>query len=663
MSSTPLRSTPEIARYESPAQPHTSKPHRSRRRLLLIIIPAGLLVIVAIVLGVFFGTRANHSNNSNDDRTSTGTTGTPGSGNGGKTGATTGGDGSIVTTESGAQFRYNNTFGGFWVSDPKNPFNNNAQPNSWTPPLNKSWTWGQDRVYGVNLGGLFVLEPFITPSLFERYAPAADEWTLSVAMANDTANGGLGQLETHYDTFVTEQDFAEMAGAGINFIRIPIPYWAIETWEGEPFLAKTSWKYFLRVLDWARKYGLRVCLDLHTVPAYRLPERRDLITLDEIIPGQLSQRKYVTGIANAQRTLYYIRVLTEFISQPAYRDLIPIFGIVNEALLGVIGKDQLTSFYLEAHNMIRDITGRGAGNGAYIAIHDGFQSLDSWAGFLQGSDRIMLDTHPYFSFGGIDTSPINVNDGNGNPGGKWPTQACAAWGPSINTSQTDFGVTIAGEWAASPNDCGFFLRGVGPESTNPDCPDYDDYLNYSESMKAGIANYVLASMDATHDWFFWTWKIGPKMDGTIGAPLWSYQLGLREGWIPRDPRTANGKCAALGQQPVSFDGTYEPWMTGGTTSTIAASSTASFPYPPTTISNVVVPLSLMPTFTSTAPIITMPPQTFTAAPSSVTASVVGWFDSSDTTGGVTAVAGCTYPDAWNGIFSTTPTAPCTGPTS
>jgi glucan 1,3-beta-glucosidase len=75
------------------------------------------------------------------------------------------------------------------------------------------------------------------------------------------------------------------------------------------------------------------------------------------------------GLANAQRTLYYIRVLTEFISQPQYRDLIPIFGIVNEALVGVIGMDQITSFYLEAHNMIRNITGFGEGNGPVRYFH------------------------------------------------------------------------------------------------------------------------------------------------------------------------------------------------------------------------------------------------------------------------------------------------------
>ena len=59
----------------------------------------------------------------------------------------------------------------------------------------------------VNIGGWFVLEPFTSPALFQRYAAAGavDEWTISTLMAADTANGGLGQLENHYDTFIVRQ--------------------------------------------------------------------------------------------------------------------------------------------------------------------------------------------------------------------------------------------------------------------------------------------------------------------------------------------------------------------------------------------------------------------------------------------------------------------------
>ena len=31
-------------------------------------------------------------------------------------------------------------------------------------------------------------------------------------------------------------------------------------------MARTCWQYILQALEWARKYGLRVKIDLHTIP-------------------------------------------------------------------------------------------------------------------------------------------------------------------------------------------------------------------------------------------------------------------------------------------------------------------------------------------------------------------------------------------------------------
>ena len=58
--------------------------------------------------------------------------------------------------------------------------------------------------------------------------------------------------------------------------------------------------------------------------------------------GQINFLNGIMGIANAQRTLDYIRIITEFISQPEYRNVIPLFGLVNEALVGTIGQDVMT---------------------------------------------------------------------------------------------------------------------------------------------------------------------------------------------------------------------------------------------------------------------------------------------------------------------------------
>ena len=52
----------------------------------------------------------------------------------------------------------------------------------------------------------------------------------------------------------------------MNWVRLPLAFWAIEVWEGEPFLEGVSWTYFLKAIQWARKYGIRINLDFHAVP-------------------------------------------------------------------------------------------------------------------------------------------------------------------------------------------------------------------------------------------------------------------------------------------------------------------------------------------------------------------------------------------------------------
>lgn len=649
----PESSKPELNEYPGESPGKTS---RKRRPLLLLLV--GLLtlavIVLAVVLPVYFTVIKPKQRNVDGGVPEPSSTTTPaGDGpiGGGKPGkATSGGDGSIVETDDGSTFTYTNKFGGYWVYDPNDPFNNNARPNSWTPPLNQSWTWGQDRIFGVNLGGLFVLEPFISPALFQAYPGSVDEWSLSTMMRADTANGGINQLENHYDTFITEQDIAQIAGAGLNWVRVPVPFWAIETWPGEPFLAQTSWKYILRLLKWCRKYGIRVNLDLHTIPGSQNGYNHS---------GKLGQVDFlngVMGVANAQRALEYIRVFTEFISQTEYKDVVPVFSIMNEALLSTIGRSQLTSFYLQAHTMIRNITGYGAGNGPFIGIHDGFGGISSWANFLPGSDRILLDTHPYFAFDGSSaTSPIDTGTGI-NAGGVWPAQACNSWAAGINNSLENFGVTVAGEFSNGFNDCGLFLNGVpGSSSYGGNCNDWQDSSNWTAGTKAGVMQFALASMDALGDFFFWTWKIGNSTAGIVESPLWSYQLGLQNGWMPTDPRMSIGTCAALGVSGPIFDGTFLPWQTGGAgAGTIAPSSTIQYPWPPPTISNVGVAASLLPTYTPTASIVSLPPPTLSPTPTKKVDVGSGWFNNQDTAPAPTSIAGCTYPDAWNAINAAVP---------
>lgn len=79
-------------------------------------------------------------------------------------------------------------------------------------------------------------------------------------------------------------------------------------------------------------------------------------------------------------------------------------------------------------------------------------------------------------------------------------------------SRRNFGLIIGGEFAASPNDCGLFLLGVKGQSSNPQCPEYNDWENYNNTMKEGIQNFLVATFDALQDWFFWTWKVHSRAE-------------------------------------------------------------------------------------------------------------------------------------------------------
>ncbi|KAH9856792.1 glycoside hydrolase [Lenzites betulinus] len=700
------------------------RPFFKRAWFWLLAAVALAVVVVAVVVPVYFTVIKPNQHNKVSSGASSGAAanGNSGSSNGNgasstapskpvQTAVTTGGDGSTVTMEDGTTFVYKNQFGGFceysstalrgehesepdirpWrqskaiglksetaslverVDDPENPFDNSARANSWTPALNETWTWGQDRIFGVNIGGLFVLEPFIVPALYEANPGSVDEWTLSTLLAQK------GQLESamedHYNTFITEQDIAEIAGAGLNWIRLQIPFWAVDAWAdvgvdgngnkvAEPFLAQVCWKYILRLLGWARKYGLRVNLDLHTIPGSQNGFNHSGKS------GSINWMNGPMGLANAERSLDYQRIITEFISQPEWKDLILIFSVINEPFMAKLGRPVVESFYWKAYQMVRGITGTGAGNGPMIAFHDGFSGPGGWAGFLAGSDRVALDTHPYFAFNGKpNREPINITaiGGDGQElGGQWPQDACTSWAGMMNDSRTAFGVTFAGEFSNAINDCGLYVNGVNDDSADvaaygPGCPYWEDASQWSDEQKQGLLNFALASMDALGDWFFWTWKIGPSSTtNSVRAPLWSYQLGLQNGWMPTDPRQASGKCAHFGTQAAPFDGQFQAWQTGGAgAGVIAPGATADLAWPPQLNNVQPADMARLPQYTPTGTIHTLPPPSFTSPGVTVTAAVGnGWVNAQDTTPAQTPIPGCAYPDAWDALNAAIPAGGC-----
>jgi glucan 1,3-beta-glucosidase len=107
-----------------------------------------------------------------------------------------------------------------------------------------------------------VLEPWITPSIFQPWANGGgvvDEYTFTQALGKTAAQQ---QLEAHWNSWITEADFQEIASFGLNHVRIPIGYWALNPLDGDPYVQGQ-----LPILDqavtWARSAGIKILLDLH----------------------------------------------------------------------------------------------------------------------------------------------------------------------------------------------------------------------------------------------------------------------------------------------------------------------------------------------------------------------------------------------------------------
>ncbi len=106
---------------------------------------------------------------------------------------------------------------------------------------------GALQMNGVNLGGWLVLESFLSPEMFVNASttvpfggnPAGygvtGEYQLGVDAAQQDAADSTHSLNVtgrlrqamfdHRATFVTQSDFASLAAAGINAVRIPVGYW------------------------------------------------------------------------------------------------------------------------------------------------------------------------------------------------------------------------------------------------------------------------------------------------------------------------------------------------------------------------------------------------------------------------------------------------------
>ncbi|PVH76885.1 glycoside hydrolase family 5 protein [Cadophora sp. DSE1049] len=444
------------------------------------------------------------------------------------------------------------TVGGLPIVGLNSTWNNSKQANSNVPPLSQPWGSYSDQPFrGISIGGWLSLEPFITPSLFESDSSLKDEYSLCKKLGPEKA---AATLEKHYATFITEDDFRSIAAAGLDHIRIPFSYWAVKTFDDDPYVFGVSWRYLLRGIEWARKYGLRVKLDLHGVPGSQNGwnhSGRD---------GKVNWISGPDGSTNAQRTLDIHDQLSKFFAQDRYKNIVAFYGLVNEPAKS-IPLDDLIAWTQEAYQIVHD-----NGVSATQVFSESMRGLEPWSGKLTGyGDSLALDVHQYTIF---DNTLLKFKHTDRI------SYACKGWADQLNAGMnptTGFGPVMVGEWSQADSDCAVSLNGVNVGSRwtgtfsgsgSPACPTQNNQCNcdmanadpstFTSDYKLFLQTWAEAQMstfEMSWGWFYWTWK-------TESAPLWSYQAGLQGGYLPAIAYERNWDCSqpipSLGSLPEFY---------------------------------------------------------------------------------------------------------------
>ncbi|KAK4111288.1 glycoside hydrolase family 5 protein [Canariomyces notabilis] len=391
-----------------------------------------------------------------------------------------------------------------------------AKANEHVPALSEPWgDYAKRPARGVNVGGWLSIEPFITPSLFEYDSRMGivDEYTLCKYLGPRCES----TLEKHYATFVTEDTFREIADAGLDHVRIPFSYWAVQTYDGDPYLFRTSWRYLLRAIEWCRRYGLRVNLDVHGLPGSQNGWNHSGRL------GTIGWFNGTDGATNAKRSLEIHDRLSKFFAQPRYKNIITHYGLANEPRMTYLSVQDVNGWTEQAYNLVR----KNGVSDAIVVFGDGFRGLDNWQGELTNLDRAALDVHQYVIF--------NINQIAYNHSEK-VRYACEGWTEQTLQSMnraTGFGPTLVAEWSQADTDCAKHLTNVGwgnrwtgtlltgdpsTDMTTPRCPTMDnrcscDQANAPASQWSGpyktflrmFAEAQMSSFEKGWGWFYWVW--------------------------------------------------------------------------------------------------------------------------------------------------------------
>ena len=327
---------------------------------------------------------------------------------------------------------------------------------------------------GVNLGGWLVLEKWMVPKVY-RGTDAADEYQLCNRLGKDAR----ARLQQHRETFITAEDFKWIKNAGLNAVRLPVGYWALEA--PQPYVESSEFIDF--ALEQAHQNGLKLILDLHGAPGSQNGWDHS---------GRSGQIGWDKDPNNIKET---VRILAAFAQKYGKHPALYGIELLNEPST-TIPVETLKDFYRDAYAQIR----RYAGPEIAVVFHDSFRAM-AWQNFMKEPEysNVIIDTHLYQCFGDEDRERTAQE------------QLVFALNrkSTLEQMQREELPTFVGEWSLALPD-----RSLENLS-----------LFQGELLTGAYAGTQLLCFENTRGWFFWSYKMEAKSE-------WNFRYCVERGWLP-----------------------------------------------------------------------------------------------------------------------------------
>ncbi len=383
-------------------------------------------------------------------------------------------------------------------------------------------------VKGVNLGNWLVLEKWMSPAIFEG-TTAEDEYGLVRQLKPEIYEA---RIKIHRSEYISERDFITIKSWGLDTVRIPVPYYIFG--DRNPYIGCIE--ELDKAFNWAEKYGLKILVDLHTVP--------------------LGQNGFDNGgicgvvkwAQNPEEVEFTLSVLERLARRYGQRDGFWGIELVNEPLTDAlwdtmnvaerypaenkelakgsqpVSFEFLRKFYLEAYDRIQPYIAEDK----YIVIHDGFD-IKVWKDFMQEGkyDQVVLDTHLYLMMAELDGCEKTIEG--------YVKYIQEHYKADIAEMQKYFPV-ICGEW------CLFNSLAVGHDTKGGQSVlnglSSEDEIILQEQEKKHIYRVLNAAQldayNAGSGYFYWSYKLltdTVNTSGWNGWDCWDLGRSIDFGWF------------------------------------------------------------------------------------------------------------------------------------